>query len=268
MKHSLIFSILLLFSTTAFSQFDESLFLDNFSQEDFDGISKEFGAAFSFTKNSGGDSLGKIWGVELGLIVGVTEAPRLQQKIEENDPSGEQQDLGYIPSGGIVAGLSMPFGIGLELNYIPEFDFEGFGISNTAIALRWEITEILPLIEELTPLKISMRVAYGSANFNYQDDTENADININNTEFTLLAGLSLPAFEPYLSLGHIQGSTDLSAESRSFLIPVEVAYDSEFVATKLSAGALFKLSILRLGVEYSYFDFGVNRLNLKLSFKF
>jgi hypothetical protein len=76
----LFFSLVFLMgATTAYGQFDDTIFLEDFNQEDFNDVSKDLGAAFSFTTNSGGSSLGKLWGVELGLVLGVTEASNIER---------------------------------------------------------------------------------------------------------------------------------------------------------------------------------------------
>lgn len=268
MKHLLLSLVVIFGVYPAFSQIDQSIFLDslNFDQSDFDDISKDLSGAFAFSTNSGGASLGKIWGVELGLVLGVTEGNNIQRIAEENTGE-EQDDLGYLPSGGLVAGVGLPFGIGVEANIIPELEFSDITVSNYSLAVRWEITDMIPLVGSFSPLKLAIRASYGDANFQFQDETESADFNISNTEFAAIAGFNLFVAEPYISLSHLQSSTDLNAESRNALFPAEVSFDSRLKMTKFTAGVLFKLTVLRLGLEYVNFDTGVNRYTAKVSFK-
>ena len=261
----IFFSLIFFMSAShAYGQFDDSIFLEDFTQEDFDSVSEEVGGAFSFTTNSGGSSLGKIWGVELGLVFGVTESANLNRIAEEN--TGEDQELGYIPTGGLIAGVALPFGIGFEANIIPDLDISDVGVSNFAIAARWEITDMIPLAGSFSPLKLALRASYGDSKFSYQDSLEEAEINVSNTEVAAIAGFNLFVAEPYISLSYLNSSTDLNAESRS-ITPLEVQYDSDFSTTKFTAGVLFKLTILRLGLEYTNFDTGVDRYTAKVSFK-
>jgi hypothetical protein len=125
---------------------------------------------------------------------------------------------------------------------------------------------MIPLAGSFSPLKLALRASYGDSSFEYQDETERANIDIANTEIAAIAGFNLFVAEPYVSLSHIRTSTDLNAESRS-VIPAEVSLDSDITATKFTAGVLFKLTIMRLGLEYANFDTGVNRYTAKLSFK-
>lgn len=264
MKGLLFSLVFLMGASNAYGQFEDTIFLQDFDQQDFNDVSKDLTGAFSFTTNSGGSSLGKLWGVELGLVLGVTDASNIERIAREN--TGDDEDLGYIPSGGLIAGVALPFGIGLEANIIPELDVSDVSISNFAIAARWEITDMIPLAGSFSPLKLALRASYGNANFNYEDSTESADIDIENTEIAAIAGFNLFLVEPYVSLSHLRSSTDLDAESNS-IIPAEVNLDSNLTATKFTAGVLFKLTILRLGLEYATFDTGVNRYTAKLSFK-
>lgn len=267
MKHFLTVLIVFLGASPAFSQVvDDSIFLDQFSRADFKDVSKDLGGAFAFSTNSGGASLGKLWGVELGLVFGVTDADNIK-RIAENNSGEEQKELSFLPTGGLVAGVGLPFGIGLEANIIPELKASDIKIANYAFAARWEITDMLPLVGSLSPLKLALRLSYGDANFNYQDNTESANFDISNTEIAAIAGFNLFVAEPYISIGHVKTSTDMNANSRNAIIPVNVDYNANLSSTKLTAGVLFKLTFLRLGLEYVNFDSGANRYTAKLSFK-
>jgi len=270
MKHFLLSLIILLGVTPAFSQFDDSIFLDNFSRKDFRDVSKDLGGAFAFSTNSGGASLGKLWGVELGLAFGVTEGDNIKRIAEEN--SGEEQDsLSFIPSGGLIAGVGLPFGIGIEANIIPELDFSDVTVSNYSFAARWEVTEMLPLVGSFSPLKLALRLSYGDANFQYKDNTESANFDIKNTEIAAIAGFNLMIAEPYISVSRVESSSNLDASSTNPLADSlgigDVNYNADLTMTKLTAGVLFKLTFLRLGLEYVNFDTGVNRYTAKVSFK-
>lgn len=267
MKGLLFSLVFLVGASTAHGQLNDNIFADQneFTQDDFNDVSKDLGAGFSFTTNSGGSSLGSLWGVELGLVLGVTEASNIERIAKEN--SGDDENLGYIPSGGLVAGVALPFGIGFEANLIPEVEISDVSISNYALAARWEITDMIPLAGSFSPLKLALRASYGDSNFEYSADAERANIDISNTEIAAIAGFNLFVAEPYVSFSHVRTSTDLNAESRGLAKPVEVALDSNITATKFTAGMLFKLTFLRLGLEYANFDTGVDRYTAKLSFK-
>ena len=253
-------------TSSAYGQFNETIFLNNFGQKKFDDVSKDLGAALSFTTNSGGASLGELWGVELGLVLGLTDASKIERIAREN--SGDDSNLGYLIYGGLIAGVALPFGIGFEANIIPELETSNVSLSNFAIAARWEITNRIPLVGSFSPLKLALRASYGDSNFKYQDSTEKANIDIKNTEIAAIAGFNLFLVEPYISLGYIKTSADLHAESkREESDSFGVSLDSDLDATKFTAGILFKLTVLRLGFEYARFNTDVNRYTAKLSIK-
>ena len=247
---------------------ESSIFFNGFDEEDFDDVSKDLGAAFAFSTNSGGSSLGKLWGIEAGLLFGVTNASNIARIVKEHSGK-DQSELARIPSGGLIAGVAFPFGIGIEANIIPKLDVSDASFSNSALAVRWEITDTTPLIGGFSPLKLALRASYGNSGFDYQDNTEKANFNIKNTEIAAIAGFNLFLVEPYISLGYLKTSVDLNAKSKSLLleIPAEINLDSSLSTTKFTTGILFKLPIIRFGFEHVNFSGGVNRYTAKLSFK-
>lgn len=263
------------FVATASAQ-NDAIFTDaNFGKAEFDLASKDLAAAFVHTTNSGGSSLGSIWGVEAGLVFGAVESNNLRAAAE--NASGEpQEDLKYLPYAGIIAGVAMPFGIGAELSFIPDVDIgsgEGsFGSYSGSI--RWSLTDFVPLAGSFSPLKIVARASYGSTDFNYETSLnggskETADFNITNTEFGLTAGFNLFILEPYIGLSTVKSKTSLDAVTTNPLIPINLREKNLRASpsgTRAIVGLLFKLPLLRFGLEMSNYQ-GVNRYTGKISLK-
>jgi len=262
-----------LFVVTAHAQ-SESIFTDpDFGNEEFDLASKDLTSAFLHTTNSGGSSLGSIWGVEAGLVFGALESDNLRAAAES--ASGEEQeDLKYLPYAGIVAGVSLPFGIGAELSMIPEVDVADVSLGSYSGSLRWTVTDFIPFVGGFSPLKITARASYGSTDVSYETSlnggsTETADFSIKNTEFGVTAGFNLFILEPYIGLSTVNSKTRLDAETNNPLVPVnlrEKNLRASLSGTRALAGLLFKLPLLRFGLEVSNYQ-GMNRYTGKISFK-
>ncbi len=270
-KKIIVFFIICIFSFTALAE--KNIFTDeSFRKKEFNLISKDLVAAFAHTINSGGSSLGSVWGFEAGIIAGVLSSKNLE-KIAE-DISGEKQDnLKYLPYAGLVGGLALPFGIGFELSIVPNINLEDGSFSNNSTALRWSVTDFIPIIGTLSPLKIAVKAALGKTKVNYTSSVtlgskETADFEIKNTEFGIVAGFNLFLIEPYLGVSNVKSQTSLLA-STDIKIPgivTEQTLKSDLSGTRTVLGLLFKLPLFRIGFEWSNLQ-DSNRYTGKLSLK-
>ncbi len=245
---------------------------DNFGQEEFDLVSKDLGAAFVHTTNSGGSSLGKIWGVEAGIVAGVLKSKNLQT-VAESISGSSQSELSNLPYAGIIAGIALPFGIGGELSMVPKVDLGDGSFSNTSFALRWSLTDFVPLVGGFSPVKIAFKMSYGKAALDYTfsltgSSTETADFSIKNTEFGVVAGFNMFIVEPYIALSTVKTSSDIAAATDLVLPGVSSSRNlsSSFSGFRSVAGVLLKLPLLRIGLEYSNLN-SLNRYTLKFSLK-
>lgn len=266
MKAILAILFITALGSQTYAQSSDAIFTDlDFNQQDFSDMSKDLTGAFSFTTNSSASSLGSLWGFEVGLVAGITPADNIKRIAEEM--SGDAQDeLKYLPSGGLIGGVALPFGIGVELNLIPKLDFGDVSFSNTQIAARWEITNMIPIVGAFSPLKLALRLSHGNTGFDYSSGEESAEISLKSNEIAALASVNLILIEPYLSVSHVKSTGDLDAESKNPLFPLTRSFDSSFKGTKLTTGLLFKLALIRFGLEYSTLN-DIERYTAKLSFK-
>ncbi len=273
LKKIITLSIICTFSFTVFAE--KNIFTDEeFKQNEFDLISKDLVAAFAHTINSGGSSLGKIWGLEAGIVAGILSSKNLEN-VAKNISGIKQDNFSYIPYAGFIAGVTLPFGIGYELNIIPTLglDFENDSFFNTSTALRWSVTDLIPIVGTFSPLKIALKAAFGKTAVKYTfnintDSEEKTDFKLNNTELGIVAGFNLFLIEPYLGLSHVKSKTRLHA-STNIKIPgiiTEQTLKSDLSGTRTIIGLLFKLPIFRIGLEWSNLQ-DSNRYTAKLSLK-
>jgi hypothetical protein len=275
MLKRILFAIAFVFTASnAFAQ-NGNIFTDpEFGDAEFEQVSEDLGAAFVHTTNSGGSNLGKIWGVEAGIVAGVASADNLQRIAEE--VSGENQDdLAYLPYAGLIAGVAMPFGIGAEVSMVPEIDLEDGAFSNFSAAVRWSITDMIPLAGSFSPVKIVTHLAYGSTEMDYRfslsgSSSEDADFSIENTEFGVTAGFNAFIVEPYLGLSTVRTSSRLTATTDYQPLPPgfdpERNFKTSFSGARVKAGLLLKLPFMRIGAEASTLN-SLTRYTLKLSLK-
>ena len=262
-----------LFSFSTWAQ-DGNVFTDpDFGQEQFELASEDLSAAFLHTTNSGGSSLGKLFGLEVGLVFGALESDNLASAVEEATGE-EREEFELLPYAGLIGAIALPFGIGAEVSLIPEVDIEDGVFSSFSLSARWSLTDFIPLVGSFSPLKIVARAAYGSTDFNYEfsaigNSTEMADFNVTNTEIGITAGFNLFVLEPYVGLSSVRSSTELNANTDNLLLPETLrsrSFSNDLSGTRALAGVLFKFPLLRLGVEVSNYQ-GLNRFTGKLSFK-
>lgn len=248
---------------------NNDIFTDaGFTQQDFDDLSKDLMGAFSFTTNSGAGTLGSIWGVEAGLVLGVVPATNLKRIVKEKTGE-ERKELSYLPAAGIVAAVAAPFGIGAEAKFIPKISQSDVGFIDTGIALRWSVTDLFPLVGTFTPLKLTVKAAYDAASLDYKADQETVSMKVRSLELGAWAGVNLVFVEPYLGLTSVKAKTKLTAETTRVQVPgvyQNAEFKSELSGLKTTLGLLFKLPLLRIGLEYSTVK-SINRYGLKLSFK-
>ncbi|MCJ8275798.1 MAG: hypothetical protein HRT44_12250, partial [Bdellovibrionales bacterium] len=112
--------------------------LDSISDEDLGIVVKEFAANFVHTSATPPTSLGKVFGVEAAMIIGGTESPGVESISQQVDP---QSEVKYIPHAWLLGGVSVPYGVSIELNVLPELDIEGLEMRHTSAGLKWSITD-------------------------------------------------------------------------------------------------------------------------------
>lgn len=247
----------------------------NLSQQDFDNISKEVSANSALHNVGGAGGLGSIFGFEFGLIGGVTSAKEIEKLVKEASPSTE---LSAIPHVGLVAAVTVPFGITIEAQLVPEFEAEGAKYNSFAGALKWSLDEFVPVI----PFHLSARGFYGTSELSFAQTINNAstgnvptNVNVKYAGdvmgLQLLAGPKLPIFEPYVGVGYVSAESDLgvtgSATATFFDFTSAQSATSEPSSSQLVAGFNVKLLLLSLGAEYAR-AFGTDSYTGKLALSF
>lgn len=265
--------ILFLITTNAFAS--GTLNLDQLSQNDVNAISKEFSANFAHTILAPASSLGKIWGVEFGVMGGATKTPEINRIAKIYSPSS---NITAIPTAGLIGGVTFPFGINAELNMIPTIKSSNYRIRNVSYALKWEVSRLMPA----SPVDVAIRLHHNSGKFSYgsvinNSTTANQNVNANTTWENSSSGYNLEIskkllfFEPYIGFGHISSTTDIgitgSANISIFTFSSASSYQAKNSGSHFFAGFNFNLFVVKLGAEYDQI-MGVKKMAGKLSFYF
>lgn len=257
---------ILMMSTPALGQ---DLALDNISNQDMEDIVGDFTGAFTHTSMSGGNSLGSIFGFEVGLIGGIASADRIEKIAKREDPNS---DVPGLPFGGLLGRLTVPFGITAELLMIPEIGDDDFKFSNNSIGVMWTVTDTLL---SFLPLSIGVKGHYTKTDMSFKiPDAVTAgvdsDASFENTIMGLqvLVSKNLLIVEPYAGIGFLQGDGNLNYSGSGTIFDTAVTAGGS--ASKKVSGAQFlvgaelNLLFFNIGVEYAN-HLDTDRYGLKLS---
>ncbi len=237
---------------------------DQLTEAQAKNVIKEFSANFAHTSVSGAGTLGDVFGVEVGLIAGVTKSDEISSLTKQADPGS---DFDQMPHGGILAMVSVPLGFTFEGSLIPEIGGEDFKFKNMGLAAKWTVNSIheLPVL-----LAVKAHVAKTNLSFKQTVSAVQAEVDVETTVTGLmfLASKRLTLVEPYLGLGFLSGDGAFDVEgSNQFFQTGASTYSAKESGTQIVAGVEANLLFLKAGAEYVN-NFGASGFNLKVAFSF
>lgn len=241
--------------------------LQNIDETDFKNIVKDFSANFTHTSVSGASTLGKLFGVELGLIGGMTNTKDLDRLAKEADSNAKADK---IPHAAILGVVTVPLGLTGEVGLIPKMGSDRFKYSQVSAALKWTPTE--SLLELPLSLALKAHIAKNGVEFaeTINDVNTQFDYDSTVTGLTLLASKDFVIIEPYVGLGLLSGKGKLDATGSAVFDPSLTTAQSASASessTLFLVGAEVKLLIFKAGLEYSNL-FDTSRYTGKLAFFF
>lgn len=236
------------------------------TKQELENSSKEFLANFTHTSVSGASSLGAIWGFEVGILGGITDAPETGKLIKKAD---SDSDIDKLPHAGLLGRVTVPFGLTFEASLIPEIKFDDAKFSQMSLAGQWNFFSF-PFID------LAAKVHYSSGSLEFSqaiDGDADGKVEYEHDIFGAMAMASANAFivEPYFGLGFVKGDStmDFTAESGSDLFDFtsERSASVDETSSHVVLGAQVSLLILNFGLEYSRM-FDTSRYAGKLSLSF
>jgi hypothetical protein len=258
---SLVISFLL--SPLAYSQNFE---FPTLTKQELEDSSKEFLANFTHTSVSGASSLGSIWGVEAGIIGGITDAPKTGKLIQRAD---SDSDIDKLPHIGLLGRVTVPFGLTFEASLIPNIELDDAEFSQMSLGAQWNFFS-LPLVD------FAAKAHYSSGSIDFSQTIEgdgNGKIEYDHKTYGLMAMASATALivEPYAGLGFVKGKSTMdftaSAGNDLFNFTSGRSASVDETSSHIVLGAQVSLLILNFGLEYSNM-FDTSRYTGKFSLSF
>lgn len=260
--------------------YSASLSLNDLTLADYDKIVKEFSANFAYTSVTPASSLGGLWGFEFGVVGGFTKSPELLTLVKRSSASYDEDKL---PHGGGLLRIGAPLGITAEALVFPKMKISDLNIGQYGGAAMWTITDVF--FSDL-PVTVAAKGFFTKVNMDYSQRLNNsttgnvdidAKIEYENSLYgaQLLISRKLLVFEPYLGIGYVKSTGDISvlaSNPNASLFPGLPASAGNKVRSSPSslqamAGLDIRLLFLTLGAEYQK-SFGTSSATGRLSFRF
>jgi len=227
---------------------------------------REFSGNFVFSSVSGAGALGKLFGVEVGVVGGLTTTDEIDKLAKQADPD---VDASKIPHGGLLARLSVPLGLTGELLYLPTIGKkEEFAFNTMGLAVKWTITDTLLEL----PVDLALRGHFSKSKLQFSQNLGTPiDVDFDDTTMglTALVSKSFIVVAPYAGIGYVKGDGDfkLSASGSTFFDTLVDSRSASDSSLQYLAGVEVNLLFLKLGAEFSH-QLDVNRFTLKTAFYF
>ena len=251
--------------------------LDSLSDAELSTVVKEFAANFVHTSATPPTSLGKVFGIEAAMVVGLTESPGVQSLSKSIDP---QSEIKYLPHAWVVGGVSVPYGVSIELNILPELDLQDIKMKHSSVGLKWSVTD--QFFKDL-PFDLAIRTYYTLSEVSYRQSVTNpsfpatttVDVSFKNTMIggDTLLGVDLGIAEPYFGVGFVNTKGKLAGVATT-ATPYSLFDDlssrektSSQDSVRLIGGMQVHLASINIGLEFSRV-FSTNRLSAKMGLQF
>jgi hypothetical protein len=248
---------------------------DQITQSDLDKIANELSANFAHSTVSGASSLGKLFGVQVGLVGGMTKTPDIDSFVKRVDAT---QTADKVYNAAISAQVTVPFGITAEASYFPSMGSDSFKFGNMGLGVKWTFSDLL----SDWPVDVAVKANVTTTTLSFKQTINNAStgnvpvdstVEYKNTilGYGLFVSKRLPFVEPYLGICMLSSKSDLGVAGQGSIFnqtfTSSQSASSSPSGTMLTLGADLSLLFIRLGAEYSSL-LGTSRYLGKLAFSF
>lgn len=239
-----------LFMSAAWAQ---SIPLQNLDRSEFKKLVGDFSANSQHTSVSGAASLGKVFGIEAGLVAGVTRTPEINRLAHEVDPSAKANSL---PHAAILGAISVPGSVTVEVGFVPKVGNEDFKFNSMALAAKWTFSDWM---EEMpVDLAFKAQIAKAKLEFDATVSSIPTHFEFENTVSGafLFVSKDLGLLAPYAALGAVRagGKMSVMGSGAVFSDPEFQASNSASASqsgTAIVLGTEVQLGVLRLGAEFA-----------------
>ena len=266
-----LFPLLAVLSVPAFAA---DIQLDNLSQKDVDKVTTEFASNFSHTTVAAPETDG-LWGVEVGVVGGVTGSPHLKKVI--NEAGGDGKDFKTLYHAGVVARAHFPFDLFAELNVLPEKEISDVTVSNRSLGVGWNAGGFFGL-----PLDLAVGANVSNSHMEFDTVIDNAStgntpvdskIKLDSKTRVLYVGVSKTFLfvTPYVKFGTAHQDSDIKVKGTGTVFNTNVTAgqkaDADVNGGYFVAGANLQLAFFKLGFEWGQ-TMGIRRASGKISLDF
>jgi hypothetical protein len=253
---------------------------DGITKTEFESVGEEFATNFMHTSVSPATGVDDVWGVEVGFIVGVTDAPKTEALVQRFDST---QSSFSLPHAGILVVATFPYGITGELSMIPEQDFGDVKFDTKSFALKWDFSKVF---FDKALYSLAAKIHTSSTDFTFSQTINNSSsgnvtvdstisLDVSTIGAHLVGSLDFFLIEPYVGFGMVKATTDLTVTAAGSA----TVFDDNFSLTDSqkaevsSTGAHYfvgfqlNLYLLHIAGEFSS-ALGVSKTTGKFSFYF
>lgn len=269
MKKALLGTIALL-SLSAMAAAPE---FDQLSKSDVEKVGNEFATNFSHTTVSAPETEG-LWGVEVGVVGGATDSPRLKKVVDSAGEDGS--DFKKIYHAGLMVRAHFPLDLFLEATALPEREISDVEVKSHSMGLGWNLGSFLNL-----PLDVAIGANLSRADVSFDqviNNTSTGGLDVDSTiklktkTRVIYAGVSkrFAFFTPYAKVGVARTEAEVDVDATAGTILSYSSKQKENVSTSgtyAALGANISFFFFRLGVEGSQTN-NVKRASAKFSLDF
>lgn len=241
----------------------------NIDDSDLKKIHRDFSGLFSYTTASPPSSLKSIFGLEVGLVAGITSTPGIASLAKEVNSSNR---VNSIPHAWFMLGLTTFKGVTFELNYTPELSlYSASKQEHLGLGVKWTLSDSFSL--PFASMVIAIKGTFTQSKmFFTQIDPLRSDISFKNSMSGLIAqvGVNFVSFEPYANIGYLSANGKMSSSvPLIFIGPLrgKALVKSTVNSLVVGMGLQFKISLLRLALEYQS-AFRTSHLTGKIAIRF
>lgn len=224
-----------------------------YSQSDVETLTREFSAAADHSTVSAA-SAQKLWGKQMGFVVGRTDSPYLNSVVLRSGT----RSVDYLPHAALMGSLSLPNSLTFELTWLPYTPIGGSSIDQTGVALKWTLSD-----EHLKdiPMDIALKLKYSaidmsvsSASMKIQDSVLGVDLFFSQSSPSQL-------LEVYGAIGYLQGTDAVSLAGLDSVSATLYSWQG------IVGVDVYPIRYMVVGAEWTR-SFDRNTLNFKLAGRF